>query len=165
MYDDLQDLAHLLASVSPYRNTKNNYQRLKYKIIAPDNLNQTELYNLFDDLVHGITKLNQMYRVSDGSRVLSTREDNLIALQIMKKVAFPDISLSNRPLEIYNELRTVFERRTFEIEEAYEVINLYYPMHIGSLHRHFLDLRYANRLEVFKKEKYNRIIYRLNPNY
>jgi len=161
MYDDLRELANLLNSVSPYRTTRNHFQRLKHKIKLASNLDETELFNLFDDLVRGITKLNQMYRVAERTWILSTREDNLIALQLMQKLAFPDVSLMNRSIQIYNELRYIFRGKTFTVEEAYKEISFFIPMSKGSFYRHLSELRYANYLEIVEVKQCNLLIYRV----
>lgn len=165
VYEELDELAMLLASTSPYRCTRNNFQRLKHKIVLESNINETEIYTLFDSLVHGITKLNQLYRPVENGHILSTKEDNLIALQLIQKLAFPKVSLKNKPIQIYNELWHAFQEDIFIIEEAYKVIKPFYPMHIGSLHRHFIELMHANRLKELKRFSNGRIIYKLKPIY
>lgn len=158
MFRDIQQLAVLLSSTSPYRTTRNNFNRLVHQLPILPHLDKDKLELLYHQLVHGITVMNQLYRVTEESYLLSTREDNLTALNIMQKLAFPQQKLIHQADSFYSELYAHFGREVFTRLDAHLRLSKF-PY--STISRHFRDLEYAGLIQFVGYGKYRRKNYQI----
>jgi len=121
----LQLIRQFILIIHQFNQTKkyatfNPYRRLASKIELPFSDEKKSQYylNLFDSLVHELTLFNHVYRVERKGRTLeSSKEDVVLALELLSPLVFPSSLLSAKTLIIYELLEDHFDERVFTVSE------------------------------------------------
>ena len=138
-YLQLRALALQLQTLQSTRHkTQNPYRRLAQKVALPGHLPADKILALFDGLVHGLTVLNRMYRVRRKAAYLSSREDVLNVLMLMRPLVFPESVLNENTRKAYLLLEDYFDQgQSFTGLEA----RLKLRVSRSSLNRYLRDLQ------------------------
>lgn len=124
-----------------------------------------DVYRLYHLLVHCLTCLHSLYRLQDKKgRYQSTREDNVLALQLLNAECFDHSYLPETTWETYQELMGYYgTANPFTRKEAEAVIVLNehtFKWRLQKLHEHGYVLRIGG--SMYKGYRY-RLIDKLNP--
>ena len=123
LYQNLYLMAIVLNDVTPsFIRTKNPYSRFIDKAEMLPHINREQMEELYHLLVHGLTSMNYLYREQHGAFYFSSKEDNMQALLLIQKIAFPDTVLGIPTIKTYNRLWMHYKQEyTFTINDAVKV--------------------------------------------
>ena len=157
-YSGLFELALQIIDLCPKQSTSNPYKRLENKIELPDHLPKEKIIQLFDVLLHAITLLNRHHRPMEMAKVLSTREDMIATLALVRPVAFPNTMVKRTARKMFRELSLTFAGKDV-FTSAQVAKELSVPRHKAK--RYLTRLREAGWVELVKKGQSNTYYYRL----
>ena len=158
-YSDLYELALLITGLFPEQGTLNPYKRLENKIDLPDHLPKTNIIKLYDMLLHAITLLNRHYRPLEKNKAVSTREDVINTLALLRPVAFPNTMIKRTARNMFKELSLIFgPEDVFTSAQVAKEINV--PRHTAK--RYLTRLREAGWVTRIRTGRHNTYYYRLS---
>lgn len=158
----LFELSQQIIEFYPNIKTKNPYKGLADKAsFSPlfQRERKEEIMRLYNLLVHAMTLLNHLYREKQQGYFISDREDNMIALQLLQREAFPASLMSVNLRNTYLQLMDCYGTdHAFTAKKAGFVIEV--PSKT-TFKRHLLELQmmgYCKRIGGNKRDGYEYIL-------
>jgi len=158
-YSDLYELALLITSLCPKQHTHNPFKRLEDKIDLSGHLPKENIIRLYDMLLHAITLLNRHHRPMEKNKVLSSREDVINVLALVRPVGFPNTLIKRTARNMFRELSLTFgPEDVFTSAQVAKELGI--PQYKAK--RYLTRLREAGWVELVKKGQSNTYYYRLH---
>lgn len=147
-YQQLFEMSMMIIGSCPEVRPINPYQRLEKKIKLPKHLPRENLLMLYQLLVHASTVFNRTHRLRKKRKLLTSREDVINALTLLRPAAFPESMLLSSTRKFYLELLTVVEKEKEVTRKELSNLLQYHPQKIW---RHVLALIEAGYITVRRK--------------
>jgi len=157
-YSDLYELALLIANLCPEQGTHNPYKRLEDKVDLPGHLPKENIIKLYDVLLHAITLLNRHHRPLEMAKAISSREDVIAALALVRPIAFPNTMVKRTAKDLFKEVSLTFgQEDVFTSAQVAKELSI--PQHKAK--RYLTRLREAGWVKLVRTGKANTYYYRL----
>ena len=157
----LLDLIQLFESLFPQQETNNPYSLLESSLIENNYFyasHEEDVKRIYNRLVHYFTCLNSIYRVQIKGVYESTREDNLLALNLLKDENLTDAYLGKEHRASYRLLMSYLGLGTaFTSKEGNAVLQLPHTTY----QRHLKLLREKGYIKVISGSRYKGYVYEL----
>lgn len=147
-YQQLFEMAMLIIGCSPESNPINPYKRIEKKIKLPEHLPRESLVILYQLLVHASTLFNRTHRLRKKRQLITSREDVVNALTMIRPVAFPESVLLPTTRKFYMELLIIIgTEKSITRQELSNKLH-YHPQKVW---RHLLALIEAGYIMLIRK--------------
>jgi len=162
-YQSLCLLAEMLIELAPKKiKTKNPYSRIVNQITLINTVDEEKLKALFYKLVHGFTSINYTNRMKIMAYYQSEKQDNLIALILIQKLAFPVQTLSPKILKTYSKLW-----QFYKTDYSFSVVSckqeILKDKSLSTIKRHLKALVHTNKIVKVAGNRKVGYIYKLVP--
>ena len=155
----------MLIELAPKKiKTSNKYARIINQITLINTVDEEKMKALFYRLVHAFTSINYMERLKVMSFYQSSKQDNLMALVLIQKLAFPLQTLSPKIVLTYSKLWQFYKLQySFSVASCKQEILK--DKSLSTIKRHLKALVHTNKIVKVAGNRKIGFIYKLVPKY